>query len=99
MADGRALFDELLRERPAPGGEGPRSVPSFGSGALRSESLARLLDAAVLVVHALGNLTAVAEEVLVEQRDRLRETPPHERHNTAAAPDEPASTEQINLSY
>ena len=105
-------MEELFREKnprsPTPGPEGDaadmddagrRTVP--GSSRLRSESLARLLDAAVLVVHAVGNLTTVAEEVLAEQRDRLRsqqasvsadETPTRDRAPSRRA-------EHIDLSY
>ena len=105
------LFEELLRERPAPTSDaqddddlGRRAAS--GANRLRGESLARLLDAAVLVVHAIGNLTSVAEDVLADQRDRLRaEQPPSEpdavRPPTASY-DRPSNSdraEQIDLTY
>ena len=62
-----------------------------------------MLDAAVLLVHAIGNLTSVAEDVLAEQRDRLRSqqpapgsTPPEPR---ARRPEPPSRGEQIDLTY
>ena len=77
-------LEELLRERPASDAadtDDPGRRSASGASRLRGESLARLLDAAVLVVHAIGDLTAVAEDVLAEQRDRLRaEQPTAEAH-------------------
>ena len=97
-------MDELLREGPGPqatGADGAAARASaLGVGRLGTESLVRMLDAAVIVVHAIANLTNVAEEVLAEQRDRLRS------QQALAAVDDPARNaasaeraEHIDLSY
>ena len=104
------LMEELFREKPRPqpnlddgaanmDDSGRRTAP--GSSRLRSESLARLLDAAVLVVHAVGNLTTVAEEVLAEQRDRLRSQPASVSADEMPTRDPSPSwrAEHIDLSY
>ena len=105
MALGDDLMDELLREGPgpkAPGADGAAArAAALGVGRLGTESLVRMLDAAVIVVHAIVNLTSVAEEVLAEQRDRLRS------QQASAAVDEPPArdaassgrAEHIDLSY
>lgn len=102
------LFREKPRSQPDPydgagaSGSAGRAAP-LGGPRLGTESMARMLDAAVLLVHAIGNLTSVAEDVLAEQRDRLRSqqpapgsTPPEPR---ARRPEPPSRGEQIDLTY
>lgn len=100
-------MDELLREGPGPqatGADGAAARASaLGVGRLGTESLVRMLDAAVIVVHAIANLTNVAEEVLAEQRDRLRS----QQAAAGASAEEPTArnsapsgrAEHIDLSY
>ena len=78
-----------------------RSTP-FGASRLGTESMARMLDAAVLLVHAIGNLTSVAEDVLTEQRDRIRSQQPPPEANTgpwARRPEPSERGEHIDLTY
>ena len=78
-------FEErgAFRENPRPG-ELPR------------DSVLRLLDAAIVLVRAAGNVARVAEDVLGEQRDRLRRAADEEPE--APRPhDEPRS--RIDLTY
>jgi hypothetical protein len=60
------------------------------------DQIARLLDAAALVLAATRGLISVGEEILKERRDRLR--------TDAVEPDEPATEEstrreRIDLTY
>ena len=81
---------------------GPRPAPDAFArdgvepDTLPRESVVRLLDAAIALVRAVGNVARVAEDVLAEQRDRLSrapeaESPPHMQHD--------ASPSRIDLTY
>ena len=68
------LWREFLSrdiQEESPGGETKKRP----RGDIRNDSMIRLLDAAVIVVRAFGNLSTVTAEILSEQRDRLRTEP------------------------
>jgi hypothetical protein len=109
-------FDELLRGPARPAGQGhgrddtcdgggePAARPGWRASpsGLGAEPLAKLLDAAVLVVQAFGNLATVAEDLLTEQRDSLRErraTPPPPTAGSGPAPAGAERAESIDLTY
>lgn len=68
---------------------------SHGSGwSLPPGSGARLIDAAIVVVRAARDLATVAEEILVERRERIgQKDPPAPRH------DDGGTDERIDLTY
>jgi hypothetical protein len=86
---------------PPPPPTPPRRAPQRATS---SESKARLLDASLGVLSAIRVLTEVAEDVLLEQRERLSGSPePSPRktrergHGDGDDPDE--TYERIPLSY
>ena len=72
--------------------DGQRVWQSF-----RRDSLVRLLDAALIMAQAAGNLARVSEEILAEQRDRLRGA----AESGPANPEKPVSENRsrIDLTY
>ena len=93
MPDPRDPWEDLRPGAETDAGEeGQRVWQSF-----RRDSLVRLLDAALLMAQAAGNLARVSEEILAEQRDRLRDT---SENVTSAADSSPVdSRSRIHLTY
>jgi hypothetical protein len=83
----QSILDDGGATRPSGSDRSEWSFPP-GSGA-------RLLDAAIVVVRAARDLATVAEEVLVERRDRIGQRDP------PAAPlhDDGRADERIDLTY
>jgi hypothetical protein len=91
MPDDDSIWQSILDDR----GTTRQSASDEGGRAFPPGSRARLLDAAIVVVRAARDLAAVAEEVLVERRDRLGQRDP------PAAPqqDDGRADERIDLTY
>ena len=81
-----ALYEHF---NPDPSGEGYARRPS--DSPLAPEAKARLLDAALGIVGSVRVFFEVAEDVLLDQRERLRHVPPREPaepvRRDASAPD------------
>ena len=91
MPDDDSIWQSILDDRGA-------TIPSAGDErgwALPPGSGARLLDAAIVVVRAARDLAAVAEEVLVERRDRIGQ----KRPARGAWQDDGRADERIDLTY
>lgn len=72
-----ALYDRFNPEPDTDPGRGhPRSGP--GRPPLTDDSKARLLDAALGIVGSVRVFFEVAEDVLLDQRERMRHAPPRE---------------------
>jgi hypothetical protein len=82
----RSMIDGHEADRSPTDGAMWRGVPT--------DSTARILDAAIVVVRAARDLAAVVEDVLTEQRERLERTGP-----PARADEERREGQRIDLTY
>ena len=88
---------DLLRERAERDALAGDVCSSEALMTFRRDSVIRLLDAAVGVLSATRHLVEIAEEVLSEQRDRIRAADAGaERVDTQG---DPSSPRRIDLSY